>query len=744
MPQFVRLQVLGLPKDEQPTAPDARTHNDDDLEDQPRLEPSNQSLTCFYSLLRFIRSIASIWNNRFPGWRGGIAGYTIFASIILILNIAALAWTATHLDGGHYATIAMSSYKDISKLSGQVQFGINILSTALLAGSNYCMQCLSSPTRAEVDAVHARGSYLNIGTLSWRNALTSRKRRICLLSLLALSSVVMPPIYNVSFAMTIALQSYTSAIVTHDFRVFSLGEFLDANHSMAGISWTGEETANRFRYIQSVTTNEQIQDKSLWNNISALECAQYNVFQTDSSTLLVVINETPEQILSYQDPRLVPYASPNHLHLLPAFTQHRLYPSYSTMEKGWASTSEWHTRISYCLSRKVPGRSRLQIHLWLFLTATVLNAIKLGCLILTFKEQTETPLVTTGDAIASFLKSPCVHSTGMCLLSQEEIVRKLQNKQDLDVIDAKPTYKNFQVRQLRYHHSVSLWRWMFYISSFILIMLFSVYECNTIKKSFQDVNIDYNLQSLWKLGLGTLNEHSLTETTFCDYKFSSGSDNKKWVQCRIAHGGANAMVLTNLPQLAVSAIYLSLNHKLTLMVQLRDWTSLASRRQALRVSDPEPTSNQKSTYWLSLPYWYSIPLLVISISLSWLVSQTLFIVRYALYEDMNINHVPDVQNTIGYSAIALICSIVFGLAIFGVSVGIGFCKCAPGMPLGPSNSLVVAAACHPPKGDCHAARMRVKWGALPMGDNCGNVDAPHHCTITSRKVEDPVDGRKYE
>jgi hypothetical protein len=174
-------------------APDVGINDGDNLELGTGLERSKHSLAFLYSLLRFVKLVGSAWDDRFPSWRSGIAGFTILASIVLILNISALAWTATHLDDGHYATLAIGSYESISNLSGWLHFTTNILSTALLAGSNYCMQCLSSPTRAEVDAVHARGSYLNIGTLSWRNVLASRKRRIFLLVLLAISSIAMHP-----------------------------------------------------------------------------------------------------------------------------------------------------------------------------------------------------------------------------------------------------------------------------------------------------------------------------------------------------------------------------------------------------------------------------------------------------------------------------------------------------------------------------------------------------------------------
>lgn len=175
-----------------PAEPTFQIQDGESFERALQLERSTNLPNYWYTVLRSFHILRSAWNDRFPGWRGGIAGFIVLASVMLTLNISALLWSATHLDRGHYATLAIGSYESVSNLSGWVHLAINVSSVALLAGSNYCMQCLSSPTRAEVDAAHAEGSYLNIGTSSWRNVLRSRKRRIFILSLLTLSSVVMP------------------------------------------------------------------------------------------------------------------------------------------------------------------------------------------------------------------------------------------------------------------------------------------------------------------------------------------------------------------------------------------------------------------------------------------------------------------------------------------------------------------------------------------------------------------------
>lgn len=48
---------------------------------------------------------------------------------------------------------------------------VNGISSAVLASSSFFSQVLSSPTRAEVDVSHARGRSVDVGVLSWRNAI---------------------------------------------------------------------------------------------------------------------------------------------------------------------------------------------------------------------------------------------------------------------------------------------------------------------------------------------------------------------------------------------------------------------------------------------------------------------------------------------------------------------------------------------------------------------------------------------
>lgn len=66
---------------------------------------------------------------------------------------------------------------------------VNVLSTLLLGASNGCMQLLLAPTRAEIDRAHEKQIWLDIGVPSFRNLRHISGRRVCLWSLLALSSI---------------------------------------------------------------------------------------------------------------------------------------------------------------------------------------------------------------------------------------------------------------------------------------------------------------------------------------------------------------------------------------------------------------------------------------------------------------------------------------------------------------------------------------------------------------------------
>lgn len=262
-------------------------------------------------------------------------------------------------------------------------------------------------------------------------------------------------------------------------------------------------------------------------------------------------------------------------------------------------------------------------------------------------------------------------------------------------------------------------------------------------------HVGTDFRTVWQLGLGKLDALNSggtvdilpAHTTFRldDDKTVTYSQPRAWVM----------MLISNTPQAMFSAMYLFINSKITAMASLRDWTSLALRRQPLRVSNPIPGTDQVSTYWLSLPYKYSLALMAASTLMNWFLSQSLFFYRYKVFDEdgrpwqhenplvsWSVNK--QLSAGLGYSALGIVCAMALGGLILAALLVLSFQRCAPGLPLGSSNSLVISAACHAPKTDTHAAEKLVTWGSVG-GENGESA----HCTITSQEAGVPQSGLFY-
>ena len=194
----------------------------------------------------------------------------------------------------------------------------------------------------------------------------------------------------------------------------------------------------------------------------------------------------------------------------------------------------------------------------------------------------------------------------------------------------------------------------------------------------------------------------------------------------------NALV-TNLPQVVLSFLYLLYNDLFTSMLLAYEWNGYARERKPLRVTVPKGA--QRSTYRLQLPYKYGIPLLTASATLHWLVSQSLFLVNMTGYgsklQDLKLT-----VSTIGYSCIAIITVICLGTTVILLEVLNRF-RVHRCMPLAGSCSAAISAACHRPEEDVDAATKPVMWGVVSSENDVG------HCCFASFEVSRPIPNTPY-
>lgn len=173
------------------------------------------------------------------------------------------------------------------------------------------------------------------------------------------------------------------------------------------------------------------------------------------------------------------------------------------------------------------------------------------------------------------------------------------------------------------------------------------------------------------------------------------------------------VVLINLPQLVVSYVYVVYNGLFTCMLLTAEWSRYAHHRKGLRVTHPR--GQQRSTYYLQLPYRYAIPLLIFSGLLHWLISQTISMANVSISDFRG--KIIQIKSAGVYSSLALILSASLGaiLIIFALLFGL-LRKYQPGMPSAATSSASISVVCHPPEDEVDAALLPVMFGIVEAGN----------------------------
>lgn len=229
-----------------------------------------------------------------------------------------------------------------------------------------------------------------------------------------------------------------------------------------------------------------------------------------------------------------------------------------------------------------------------------------------------------------------------------------------------------------------------------------------------------SLTALYKMGIGAVSSASL-------------------IYAGISGQGAGSLLanvlLANLPQGILSFLYLMYNGIFTGMVSAAEWSRFSHQRKTLRVTSP--VGKQRTTYYLQLPYRFALPLLLLSSTLHWLVSQSIFLVRVISYDINGEQDDANSTSTCGYSSIAIILVIITSSVALLSAMGFGLRRYPAGIPLAGGCSAAISAACHAPM-DAEDAALPVKWGAVRT-----NNPIAGHCLFSCRAVSDPVPGHQY-
>ena len=145
------------------------------------------------------KSFFSAWKPVwYTGWHTGVLACAISVVVVLFINVGLIIYATMNLEykmKRAIGTLYEGSCDKSKTIRVWLHLVINVLSTLLLTGSNYTQQCLSAPTRSEIDAAHVRRRWMDIGVPSVRNLFRIKSERRLLWIAIGLTSIPLHLLY---------------------------------------------------------------------------------------------------------------------------------------------------------------------------------------------------------------------------------------------------------------------------------------------------------------------------------------------------------------------------------------------------------------------------------------------------------------------------------------------------------------------------------------------------------------------
>ena len=128
------------------------------------------------------------------------------------------------------------------------------------------------------------------------------------------------------------------------------------------------------------------------------------------------------------------------------------------------NTSEWgvywnsSVKVKYCLSQQVDEQCEVHFSIQIMIVVILCNFVKAISMLMVLFVYKKPPLITMGDAVASFLNSQDVHTQGRCLTSVADCRSK--NHSGFDYSWPLPRCTKWHASSRRWLHGASETRWM--------------------------------------------------------------------------------------------------------------------------------------------------------------------------------------------------------------------------------------------------------------------------------------------
>lgn len=408
----------------------------------------------------------------------------------------------------------------------------------------------------------------------------------------------------------------------------------------------------------------------------------------------------------------------------PAYESESLcYESIHNLTQQPEQWAPWFLPARHCHSEVVEGNCALNANQPIMVVIIICTSIKLIIMAMMVFLINGWPIITLGDAIQSFLDDPDPTTEGFCLLSKNAVTSRSPfwpKKEPLDEPDPIISRR----RRHRWSDAASTRRWLYTLTilgvSLMVIIIFFGLSIDSMK--------DNNTVDPFSIRFGSVDAAAVITywavSTYSKY------------QNRILA----AVIVANLPQMIFWIITFSLNSLLTVIYTAQEWEGFSRNRKTLRVS--EPKGDQRSTYFLQLPYRIAVPFNLTTGVISWLLSNSIFPIIISSYDSLG-RVMKDVQvTTCGFSPWPMVLAIAVGVVLVAGVCSFFFLRFISTMPMVGTCSAAISAACHHDDEQEEVSLKPVKWGAVFVPEMEGQ-DWVGHCCFTSSLVKRPKPGLFY-
>ncbi|KAI1036985.1 hypothetical protein LB505_011409 [Fusarium chuoi] len=787
--------------------------------------------------------------SRFSGWKLTAVYLTILVSTLTTLLFVTLFVSLFGLkrdDGDD----ALTSGRDAGDALGQsvlykgncdttskanlwIHLLINIVSTGILASSNFFMQGLVAPTRAEVDAAHRSGHWLEIGVQSLKNFRFLGWRKVLFWSLFSMSSVPLHLVFNGCVLESKGTNGFTVMIGSQELTQggwkglpsITAAYFDRLNYSDQSQGDGNPESLEKLKpindsFVVNMTSgnwveltlpdciqryNNPEQALTHWRHLMMIIYDYDDIYRNETvgwKRAEVLMNTTNTTDLNVMNPLWTVDAFTRTGRTSEASGSNNQYMSnpersylVSTPPDEYGNTGPssrsylniygmWDMQgtrnvfdpqsgaiitdptvfkskyrvmqVDRCYSEKYEAPCRLSIANSLLLIVCIMCLFKTVLCLLVLKLRVwgdENPLMTPGDAIASFISRPDEETRGMCTLTMEDL-RKTAKPTQTRLGETNQNYKWLQGPRQWQNNSPRKFgkavpRNIWVLSSLLI-------GCSLIVAS---VMLSIAIQG-----------QALKNSKFMHAPQNEDVKNEQLDQLPLI----SLTMVANTPQLILSICYLAYNGLFTRMLAEFEWSKYSVAFRSLRVT--EPRGSQNATYRLQLPYRFSIPLIIISIGLHWVYSNCIYVSNYEAYAP---GYPYNRTVTVGlqFSSKAILVGLLTSIGVAITPLFLAFAKLPGVMVIAGANSAVISAACHYPSTklkslscatskmsmrsneyDSMSARLigdeeveelrdvsrrKIKWGRMSMGKS--DESSVGHLGFGTEEldIEKPVEGEYY-